>query len=170
VNFHGYCSANPSGRLQKDIETDKGSCDPFPFDDLLSNNKDIRGGATIITPHILRGLEADLLRRSGQPYFSPLYTTLCLSGASDWEKILTRELGPESLARHRVFPRSIFRTVDDEEGYVSGIGNITLISPALNSELSDRPPVEYLHQYEELRKHFIPEERELWGPRGIEIY
>jgi hypothetical protein len=50
VNFHGYCSANPSGRLQKDIETDKGSCDPFPFDDLPSNNKDIRGGATIITP------------------------------------------------------------------------------------------------------------------------
>jgi hypothetical protein len=55
VNFHGYCSANPSGRLQKDIETDKGSCDPFPFDDLLSNIKDIRGGATIITPPILRG-------------------------------------------------------------------------------------------------------------------
>jgi hypothetical protein len=43
VNFHGYCSANPSGRLQKDVETDKGSCDPFPFDDLLSNIKDIRG-------------------------------------------------------------------------------------------------------------------------------
>jgi hypothetical protein len=165
VNFHGYCSANPSGRLQKDIETDKGSCDPFPFDDLLSNIKETRGGATTITTsHILRGLEADLLKRSGQPYLSLLYTTLCLSGASDWERTLTRELGPESLARHRVFPRSIFRTVDDEEeGYVSGIGNITLIPPALNSELSDRPPVEYLHQYEELRKHFIPEERELRG-------
>jgi len=38
-----YCSANPSGRLQKDVETVKGSCDPFPFDDLLSNIKDIRG-------------------------------------------------------------------------------------------------------------------------------
>jgi hypothetical protein len=33
---------NPSGRLQKDIETDKGSCDPFPFDDLLSNIKETR--------------------------------------------------------------------------------------------------------------------------------
>jgi len=55
VNLHGYCSANPSGRLQKDIETVKGSCDPFPFDDLLSNIKDIRGGATIKTaPHIMR--------------------------------------------------------------------------------------------------------------------
>ena len=43
VNFHGYCSANPSGRLQKDIETVKGSCDPFPFDDLLSNIKETRG-------------------------------------------------------------------------------------------------------------------------------
>jgi hypothetical protein len=43
VNFHGYFSANPSGRLQKDIETDKGSCDPFPFYDLLSNIKDISG-------------------------------------------------------------------------------------------------------------------------------
>jgi hypothetical protein len=79
----------------------------------------------------LRGLEADLLRRSGQPYLSLLYTTLCLSGESDWERTLTRELGPESLTRHRVFPRSIFRTVVDEEVYVSGIGNITLISPAL---------------------------------------
>jgi hypothetical protein len=42
------------------------------------------GGATIITaPHIMRGLEADLLKRSGQPYLSLLYTTLCLSGESD---------------------------------------------------------------------------------------
>jgi len=37
VNFHGYYSANPSGRLQKDIETVKGSSGPFPFDDLLAN-------------------------------------------------------------------------------------------------------------------------------------
>jgi len=65
------------------------------------------GATTITTSHMMMGLEADLLRRSGQPYFSPLYTTLCLSGESDWERTLTRELGPESLARHRVFPRSI---------------------------------------------------------------
>jgi hypothetical protein len=52
---------------------------------------------------------------------------------------------PESLARHHLFPRSLFRTVGDEEGFVSGIRNISLISPSLNSELSDRPPVEYLH-------------------------
>jgi hypothetical protein len=43
VNFHGYYSANPSGRLQKDIEIVKGSCDPFPSDDLLSNIKETRG-------------------------------------------------------------------------------------------------------------------------------
>jgi hypothetical protein len=30
VNFHGYYSANPSGRLQKDIETVKGSSGPSP--------------------------------------------------------------------------------------------------------------------------------------------
>jgi hypothetical protein len=50
VNSHGYYSANPSGRLQKDIETVKGSSGPFPFDDPPSNIKEIRGGATIITP------------------------------------------------------------------------------------------------------------------------
>jgi hypothetical protein len=129
----------------------------------LTSRRPGGGATTITTSHIMRGLEADLLRRYGQPYLSLLYTTLCLSGASDRERTLTRELGPESLARHRVFPKNVFRTVGDEEGYVSGIGNITLISPALSSELSDRPLVEYLHQYEELRKHFIPEERELWG-------
>jgi hypothetical protein len=168
VNFHGYYSANPSGRLQKDIETVKGSSGPFPFDDLLSNIKDTRGGATSITSsHILRGIDADLLRRSGQPYLFVLYTALCLSGASDWEGTLIRELGSESLARHHLFPRSLFRTVGEEEGLISGIRNITLISPSLNSELSDRPPAEYLHQYgEELRKHFIPEDRELWGRTG----
>jgi hypothetical protein len=172
VNFHGYYSANPSGRLQKDIETIKGSSGPFPFDDLLSNIKETRGGATAITAsHILRGLDADLLRRSGQPYLFVLYTALCLSGASDWEGTLIRELGPESLARHHLFPRSLFRTVGEEEGLISGIGNITLISPSLNSELSDRPPVEYLHQYrDELRKHFIPEERELWGKDRFEEF
>jgi hypothetical protein len=133
ANSHGYCSANPSGRLQKDIETVKGSSGPFPFDDLLSNIEETRGGATTITTsHILRGLEADLLKRSGQPYLSLHYTTLCLSGASDWERTLTRELGPESLTRHRAFPKNVFRTVD-EEGYVSGIGNISLIPPALTS-------------------------------------
>jgi hypothetical protein len=165
VNFHGYYSANPSGRLQKDIETVKGSSGPFPFDDLLSNIKETRGGATTITAsHIMRGLDADLLRRSGQPYLFVLYTALCLSGASDWEGTLIRELESESLARHHLFPRSLFRTVGEEEGLISGMGNITLISPSLNSELSDKPPVEYLHQYrDELRKHFIPEDRELWG-------
>ena len=70
-----------------------------------------------------------------------------------------------------MFPRSLFRTVGEEEGLISGIGNITLISPSLNSELSDRPPVEYLHQYgEELRKHFIPGERELWGKDRFEEF
>jgi hypothetical protein len=172
VNYYGYYSANPSGRLQKDIETVKGSSGPFPFDDLLSNIKETRGGATAITAsHILRGLDADLLRRSGQPYLFVLYTALCLSGASDWEGTLIRELGPESLARHHLFPRSLFRTVGEEEGLISGIGNITLISPALNSELSDKPPAEYLHQYDdELRKHFIPEERELWGKDRFEEF
>jgi hypothetical protein len=172
VNFHGYYSANPSGRLQKDIETVKDTSGPFPFDDLLSNIKETRGGATAITAsHIMRGLDADLLRRSGQPYLFVLYTALCLSDASDWEGTLIRELGPESLARHHLFPRSLFRTVGEEEGLISGIGNITLISPSLNSELSDRPPVEYLHQYgEELRKHFIPEERELWGKDRFEEF
>jgi hypothetical protein len=172
VNFHGYYSANPSGRLQKDIEAVRDSSGPFPFDNLLSNIKETRGGATSITSsHISRGLEADMLRRSGQPYLFILYTALCLSGASDWEGTLIRELGPESLARHHIFPRNIFRTVGDEEGYVSGIGNITLISPALNSELSDKPPVEYLHQYEEeLQRHFIPTDRELWGRDRFEEF
>jgi len=50
---------------------------------------------------------------------------------------LIRELGSEFLAKHHLFPRSLFRTVGEEEGLVSGIGNITLISPSLNSELSD---------------------------------
>jgi hypothetical protein len=68
VNFHGYYSTNPSGRLQKDIETVKGPSGPFPFDDLLSNIKETRGGATTITAsHIMRGLDADLQRRSASP-------------------------------------------------------------------------------------------------------
>jgi hypothetical protein len=94
-----------------------------------------------------------------------------LSGASDWEGTLIRELGSESLARHHLFPRSLFRTVGEEEGLISGIGNTTLISPSLNSELSDRPPAEYLHQYRnELRKHFISEDRELWGKDRFEEF
>ena len=56
VNSHGYHSANPSGRFQKDIETVKDSSGPFSFYDLLSNIKEIRRGATTITTsHIMRG-------------------------------------------------------------------------------------------------------------------
>jgi hypothetical protein len=172
VNFHGYYSANPSGRLQKDIETIKGSSGPFPFNDLLTNIRETRGGATSITSsQILRGLEASLQRRSREPYLFILYTALCLSDASDWEGTLIRELGSKSLAKHHLFPKNLFRTISEEEGYLSGIGNITLISRSLNSELSDRPPVEYLHQYgEELRRHFIPEDRELWGKDRFEEF
>jgi len=47
---------------------------------------------------------------------SSFYMALCLSGASDWEGALIRELGPESLARHHIFPRSLFRAVGEEEG------------------------------------------------------
>jgi hypothetical protein len=84
VNSHGYFSADSSGRLQKDIETVKDTSGPFPFDELVSNTKETRGGATAITTsHIMRGLDADLLRRSGQPYLFVLHTALCLSGASD---------------------------------------------------------------------------------------
>jgi len=102
---------------------------------------------------------------------SSFYMALCLSGASDWEGALIRELGPESLARHHIFPRSLFRAVGEEEGYVSGMGNVTLISPALNSELSDRPPADYLQRYgEELRKHLIPTDRELWGKDRFEEF
>jgi hypothetical protein len=108
VNSHGCYSANPSGGVQKGIEKVKGSSGAFPFEDLFSNIKGTRRGATTITiSHIMRGLEADLLKRSGQPYLSLHYTTFCLSGASDRERTLTRGLGPESLARHCVFPRSI---------------------------------------------------------------
>jgi hypothetical protein len=33
---------------------------------------------------------------------------------------MIRELGSESLARHHLFPRSLFRTVGEEEGLISG--------------------------------------------------
>jgi hypothetical protein len=124
VNFHGYHSANSFRRAPEGHRYSRGFKRPFPFDELVSNIKETRGGATAITAsHIMRGLDADLLRRSGQPYLFVLYTALCLSGASDWEGTLIRELGSESLARHHLFPRSLFRTVGEEEGLISGIGN-----------------------------------------------
>jgi hypothetical protein len=108
VNSHRYYSANPSGRFQKDIETVKGSGGHFPSDDPLSNIKETRGGATTITTsHIMRGSRSRSVKAVRTTLPPPSLHDSLPERESDWERTLTRELGPESLARHRAFPRSI---------------------------------------------------------------
>jgi hypothetical protein len=43
-----------------------------------------------------------------------------LSGVSDWEKTLIREVGSESLPKHHIFPKSLFRTVSEEDDFIPG--------------------------------------------------
>lgn len=77
------------------------------------------------------------------------------------------------LARHHIFPRAYLQRhrIGEEEGLASGLGNVTLISPGLNSDIGDRPPAEYLPDYSrEFESHFIPAERELWSPERLEEF
>ncbi|MEM2233155.1 MAG: DUF262 domain-containing protein [Nitrososphaerota archaeon] len=177
VGFHGYYSTSPSSRLQRDLDAVEGMRprDPFPLRDLLENVRRFReGAASISRHHLMRGIDADLTRRGGRPYLFVLYAALCMSGATDWEGVLVRELPASRLARHHIFPKAYLqrhRMGDEEEGLASGLGNVTLISPELNAEIGDRPPAEYLPSYSrELESHFIPAERELWSPERLEEF
>ena len=67
------------------------------------------------------------------------------NGASNWAgEVLTSR----NTTIHHIFPRDYLKEngVTDDD-LINGLGNLTLISLPINSEISDDPPREYLPNY-----------------------
>jgi hypothetical protein len=179
VNFNGYYTAKTTQRLQKDIETVYNSTpNTFPYRELLENIRRSRESAAAISgEYIEEGRSRDILKGREKPYLFLLYTLLVDNGAEDWKGRPLRRMQLRSLAKAHIFPREVLKRgffggvlygeEERESGVreINGIGNVTLMSSEVNSEISDKLPEEYLDQYREsiLKQHFIPMRRDLWS-------
>lgn len=102
--------------------------------------------------------------------------------ATDWGSVpreFLEDIKPEYTQLHHIFPfnlmvkdKNAFKKYE-KEGYtvaefredVNSMANLTFLSQAKNSSISDVPPSQYLlnETTREIRKaHFIPEDPELW--------
>lgn len=184
VNFNGYYTAKPSIRLEKDIETIMKTKGKFPFKDLREDNiKKYKPLATkILIEDIREGCNKDILKRPNMAYLFLLYIALVENNATDFSGKLLKTLKGEDLAKHHIFSRKLFREqynipeeISEEEYPVKGInglGNVTLINASVNSEISSDIPKDYLPKYSEenIEKHFIPLEKELWDPENFDVF
>ena len=61
---------------------------------------------------------------------------------------------------------------DFSEEIINCLGNITIISGSVNSEISDTPPEIYLPEYnlDAVKKHFIPTQKNLWKLENLESF
>src|SRR5439155_3463251 len=103
--------------------------------------------------------------------------------ASDWGQDGKRlfEIDPKEIQLYHIFPfnfmvndKAALKTYTDNDWSaadlrtdVNDIANLTFISQAENTDISDKPPWEYLPRKttrESRKAHFIPEDSELWRP------
>jgi hypothetical protein len=190
VNFNGYYSARTSPRLQKDLDSVYGSgSNTFPYDELLENIRKSKESAAVIDgADIQEGKFKDILKRPNKSYLFLLYTVLVDNDAEDWMGNSLRILQMKSLAKAHIFPREelgkrylssrLYSELYDEEEReleakgVNGIGNITLMSREINSEISDDLPANYLKGFHKniLKQHFIPTREDLWNIERFEEF
>jgi hypothetical protein len=190
VNFNGYYSARTSPRLQKDLDSVYGSgSNTFPYDELLENIRKSKESAAVIDgADIQEGKFKDILKRPNKSYLFLLYTVLVDNDAEDWMGNSLRMLQMKSLAKAHIFPREelgkrylssrLYSELYDEEEReleakgVNGIGNITLMSREINSEISDDLPANYLKRFHKniLNQHFIPTREDLWNIERFEEF
>ena len=111
----------------------------------------------IIDPrtNVLRG-------SSGKVYLMLLYIALINKKATDWAG---RDISSNNFTYQHIFPREYMRTKSEYgEDMINCLGNITLISRSVNSEISDTSPDNYLVNYDSsvIKAHMIPESQSLW--------
>ncbi|MFA4669394.1 DUF1524 domain-containing protein [Pyrococcus kukulkanii] len=177
ANFTSYYSTWTSSKLEQDLKVIS-SASTFPYNELLKNMKSRNYPTEITKQMILKGREENILKRSGRNYIFLLYIALANNNADDWNGQLISSISYEELTRHHIFPKKFLEEnleVEDPERRdieINNLGNITLINKAINSEIGDSPPQEYLPQRhrESLEKHFIPYEPELWKLENYEEF
>jgi len=85
------------------------------------------------------------------------------------------ELSYKSLHIHHIFPEFFLRRESRYEDLINEFANITIISEEANKQIGRRYPHDYLAELESLdpellKRHFIPDEPELWKLENYEEF
>lgn len=163
ASFNGIYSTSANHKLEADLQTIRGNSSKFPLDELLSAMKNRSPHRNTLEKDDIVGAYTNVLRgRSGKEYLMLLDVLLHRGNATDWAGA---PVVSEQAAAHHIFPREFLKEHGEtRDEYINCLGNLTLISPSINSEIGDVPPDEYLARFDEdvLRRHFIPENKKLW--------
>jgi hypothetical protein len=163
ASFNSIYSTSTNHKLETDLEIIRGAKSKFPIDELLETMKGRSPHRNKVEKDDIVGAYYNVLRgRSGKEYLMLLDVLLHRRGATDWAG---SPVVSEHAAAHHIFPREFLKdNGETRDDYINCLGNLTLISPGINSEIGDEPPEDYLKRFDEdvLEKHFIPLNTKLW--------
>jgi hypothetical protein len=161
ASFNGWYGSYINRRIQKDLEAVEEQ-KVFPIKHLLSHMEDENIPTKIEKRDIISKSSTFANVYRDRSYMMLLNVLLHRNGVSNWagEVVTSR-----NTAIHHIFPRDYLKEngVSDDD-LINDLGNLTLISPPINSEISDDPPDIYLPKYrkEFLKSHSIPLDPKLW--------
>lgn len=169
----GWYSGSSESYLEKDVNILK---EGKGIDGLIDNLSLFRGQNLNLT--------ADDLAYQGirSKTYALFYATIRSRNAKDWTDInvplYSRNLGFNNvLERHHIFPKAFLRKKYDasnsiQKNLINEIANNALITQKSNIKILDRDPAEYLPEIdpEQLRKQFVPTEKELYTLDNYELF
>jgi hypothetical protein len=167
ASFNGTYSSSPNYKIQEDLDIIRQGGKRFPLDKMLAAMKrrppHLEGIARV---DVMENAYYNVLRgRTGKEYLMLLSVLLHTNRATDWA---SRPVVCEQASVHHIFPREFLKEAGEtRDEMINCLANLTYISPSVNSEISDQPPVDYLGVYADadisvLDGHFIPSNRKLW--------
>lgn len=143
VNFVGYYSTSPDSKLEADLNAISESNGTFPYNELLRNIEQRKYPTKIRKDLFMRGLNVNVMKRSGRQYLFILYLLLAQENADDWAGHSITQVPYSDLAKHHIFPKEFLEqslVIDDptdKEIMINNLGNITFIHKSINSEIGD---------------------------------
>jgi hypothetical protein len=162
ASFFGLYGSYINRRIQHDLEAVAQST-KFPLKALLQNIENEKLPSAIGEKDIIskRNYYSDASR--DRSYLMLLNAVLFRSKAPNWAGQI---VDSKNTTVHHIFPREFLKDKVEDEDMINDLGNLTLIAPQINSEISDTPPSEYLPKYDPsyLKSHLIPGDKELWRP------
>lgn len=170
-SFNGLYSSSTNKKITDTLAVVRSSDDKFPIAELRRYMKDQIKIFGIEKVDIVENTYYDLLRgRIGVEYQMLLIVLLHRGDASNWG---SEKLNSSNIAFHHIFPKKYLQDnkVDDRD-LINSFGNLTPISPSVNSEIGETAPNEYLQNYKKeiLESHFIPTEKKLWKLSSFEKF
>jgi len=167
ASFNGIYSSSPNNKIEEDLHIVRSSSKHFPLDGLLAAMKQRPPHRNSIDKaDIVQNAYYNVLRgRTGKEYLMLLDILLFRNKATDWA---SKPLISEQAAIHHIFPREFLKENGETRDYmINSLGNLTFISPSVNSEIGDESPDVYLAEYAKsdikmLEEHLIPTNRKLW--------